>query len=391
MWSAAVGLRAGPRWKAAVLVVVLATCSAVALGLGGLGATLEYESWLSAKGVINGGVTLAYFSYPGVPDGGQVKGLSFVRRKENDDRKPPALLTVPRSAALSTTERDSSFSPLPGLATDLQWRQEKILTRLSLLLLAEWQKGSASPLAEYVAMLVALDPLYTPRHWDAESLAVLKSVYPSMAAAVDKEALDYRRLYDALPFASQGVLFERLVWALEIVRSRTFQGFGAVTGSDGEERWLWTCSLLPAIDSVNHHSQRVNCDVAYDASLSSYVLSARGGTGTSPIPQGGEILLSYGDRSNDDLLLNFGFVEPDNPFDCFKTDTTGLTVTKRERETWSVPEGMEDAEIKRILTAHLALLSAGAAAAPSANKNPLLRAFVGEKRTVLLEALKLLD
>lgn len=365
----------------ALLIIKLLVLLEIFLFVSGLGSvTSAYERWLSTRGIINGGVESAVFTYPGVPNGGQIKGLGLARGAGL------ALLTVPRSAALSTTERDSRSSPLPGVADEL-WRSEKILTRLSLLLLAEWQEGSASQFADYIAMLVDMEPPFTPLHWDAESLAALKSVYPSMAAAVEEQDRDNKRLYDILPFAAQGVTHERFVWAMETVRSRTFQGFGAVPNKgDGEERWLWTSVLLPAIDMVNHHSQRVNCDVAYNSTLSAFVLSLRNNGET---PQGSEVLISYGDRDNDDLLQHFGFVEPDNPFDCFKVHSDGattLTVNKRGRETWSVPESMDDKEIKRILAAQLTLLSS---AAPTTN--PLLYIFLEEKRVVLQKALGLLD
>jgi hypothetical protein len=366
-----------------ILLLVLLEVFLFVCGLEGKNSvTRAYESWLLTRGITNGGVENAFFTYTGVPNGGQVKGLGLAKGAGS------ALLTVPRSAALSTTERDSRESPLPGV-TDEMWRSEKILTRLSLLLLAEWQKGSASQFGDYIAMLVVLEPPFTPLHWDAESLAALKSVYPSMAAAVETQDRDNKRLYELSPFAKQGVAQERFLWAMETVKSRTFQGFGAVKGgSDGEERWLWTSVLLPAIDMVNHHSQRFNCDVAYNPTLSAFVLSPRK-DGATAMAQGSEVLISYGDRDNDDLLQHFGFVEPDNPFDCFKVHSDGataLTVNKRERETWSVPESMDAKEIKRVLAAQLALLSS---AAPTTN--PLLNVFLEEKRAVLLHALGLLN
>ena len=106
--------------------------------------------------------------------------------------------------------------------------------------------------------------------------------------------------------------------------------------------------------------------------------------------EGEEVLISYGDRDNDDLLQHFGFVEPDNPWDCHKTilpDGAALTVTKRARATWAVPENVIDEEIKRTLIAQLAVLSS---APLSASINPLLSVFLDEKRAVLQQALGLL-
>lgn len=126
--------------------------------------TRAFENSLTARGIVNGGVTHAFFTYPGAPNNGLVKGLSL---SSNSGTKP--LLQVPSGASLSTTERDASKSPLPGVSDEL-WKQFKITTRLSLLLLTEWQKGPSSSFAEYLALIEEEGRLCTPLHWDAESL-----------------------------------------------------------------------------------------------------------------------------------------------------------------------------------------------------------------------------
>ena len=396
--------------------------------------TKSFERAFAARGIVNGGVFHAFFSYPSAPNNGLVKGLSSSSSSSSSSKR---LLSVPTVSALSTTERDASKSPLPGVSDEL-WKQFKITTRLSLLLLTEWQKGSSSSFADYIA-LIEEEPRCTPLNWDAESLSVLKSAYPSMAAAVEKQSGDYKKLYGLLqPYVGpRGVSYDRFVWSMEAVRSRAFQGLGGADGDNGSnfiaraaaagavvlgsfalvssgtnlpggellpmalataaslsllpavlQARTESCVLLPGIDSANHHSQRLNSVVDFDPSLPAFVLSARGS-----IAAGSEVLISYGNRDNDDLLQYFGFVEADNPWDLYKALLPGgaaLIVTKRERATWVVPQGVDDEEIKRVLTAQLALLSSSAPPV-SASFGPLLGLFLEEKRAVLQKALGLLS
>lgn len=88
-------------------------------------------------------------------------------------------------------------------------------------------------------------------------------------------------------------------WALGAVTSRAF-------ATDGPEK---PRSLLPLIDIANHSFAHMNCDID----------KRQGGTmvllATKAIPAGSDLLLSYGALDNHTLLLDYGFMDPDNPFD----------------------------------------------------------------------------
>jgi hypothetical protein len=59
-----------------------------------------------------------------------------------------------------------------------------------------------------------------------------------------------------------------------------------------------------------NHKSSVSSDVAYEYFTNSFAC----GVGTSHAP-GDQVSISYGRRSNDQLLLYYGFVEADNPDD----------------------------------------------------------------------------
>jgi len=70
--------------------------------------------------------------------------------------------------------------------------------------------------------------------------------------------------------------------------------------------------ICPVIDMANHDSMRTTGDVAYEFFANAYSLST-----TSAIPSNSEVFISYGSRSNDQLLQYYGFVESDNPHDIY--------------------------------------------------------------------------
>jgi len=69
--------------------------------------------------------------------------------------------------------------------------------------------------------------------------------------------------------------------------------------------------MMPFLDAFNHRSDASNA-CAYDGKRNAFVLTAR-----QPLKKGTEAFISYGAKSNDELLQLFGFVEESNPHDRF--------------------------------------------------------------------------
>jgi len=69
--------------------------------------------------------------------------------------------------------------------------------------------------------------------------------------------------------------------------------------------------MMPMLDALNHQSG-ASTSCAFDAERNAFVL-----TSNVDIKTGEQIFLSYGPKSNDELLQLFGFVEENNPNENF--------------------------------------------------------------------------
>jgi hypothetical protein len=146
-----------------------------------------------------------------------------------------------------------------------------------------------------------------------------------------------------------------------------------------------TCVLLPGIDSANHHSRLFNANLEFEPSLSAFVLVSTDKNKNDE----NQVLLNYGPLSNDELLLRFGFVEADNPYDNFVVEagTAGppqpVTILRSGPDSFSVdgaPEFAEGLGLRGVLEAQLEQLEKGTSVA---NASRLLSTFIAEKKRVL--------
>ena len=82
--------------------------------------------------------------------------------------------------------------------------------------------------------------------------------------------------------------------------------------------------MLPVIDMCNH-SFAANCDLRKEDDGSMVLFTCK------PIMSGEQLLLSYGKLDNHTLLLDYGFLVHDNPFDniavLFDVDAIKVRVT----------------------------------------------------------------
>eukprot|EP00892_Ulva_mutabilis_P009932 jgi/Ulvmu1/7310/UM035_0099.1 len=104
------------------------------------------------------------------------------------------------------------------------------------------------------------------------------------------------------PFGGVAVDLSGVGWALGVVTSRAF----ATNGPDKPR------SLLPLIDIANHSFTHNNCDIDKRQGGTMVLVSKKA------IPAGSDLLLSYGALDNHTLLLDYGFMDPTNPFDNMK-------------------------------------------------------------------------
>ena len=209
-------------------------------------------------------------------------------------------VSVPSSCLLAAPADDEqALGRLHDSVPDDFWA-----ARLGLLLLAERAKGESSRVAEYLRTLPAT---YTvPLMWSPEAVKLLQ--YPTAQRRLVKSAkfvstFSTERLLDSADameaFGGLTVGADALGWAVAASSSRAF----ALGGRDRV--------LCPVIDIGNHAPKgEASCELR----------GTRGGAvelvATRDLAAGDEVSYCYGARlSNDDFLLDYGFVPASNAHD----------------------------------------------------------------------------
>ena len=207
----------------------------------------------------------------------------------------------------------------------------------------------------------------TPIHWSVQSRQEHLQ-YEPLVQAVAKQQVQWKRWHTEAcriiedPTIAKQLTWDRFLWGCEMARSRAFSGgytgtpfnpllyaftlllvagyvglhlgtleqaangAGVVLsafvlrdfvlpklGNKDQKRRRYV--VCPLIDMANHHSIHRQAAVSFEFFQNAYSLAA-----VSANPQeddSSEIRISYGPRSNDQLLQYYGFVEIDNPHDVY--------------------------------------------------------------------------
>jgi len=267
------------------------------------------------------------------------------------------LCCVPRTTCLDLSAVDGSGSPCEALIPSPLWVELRWYERLACWLLAEERRGQASPIWGYLGYLPRPETFAdSPLEWSDDELSALG--YPPVVVSIREQYDELRQLHAAIVGGRGGALastvtFDDLKWAMQLVLSRAFTStiatpeelarrvppppppppspsqvaarmwFGGIpivgdffqeppppppppNLGDGLEM-----AMMPMLDTFNHQS-RAKTTCAYDGQRNSFVM-----TSTTNLKKGDQAYISYGDKSNDELLQLFGFVENENPFDVF--------------------------------------------------------------------------
>jgi len=197
----------------------------------------------------------------------------------------------------------------------------------------------------------------TPIHWPEEAQKELQ--YDHLVESVTRQESKWRNFYktiqDNASSSLKGYSFDDFVWGCECARSRAFSGaftgsafnpftyaftlllvsvyvgfgFGDLDQAANGAGLVFAASVFqdfvlpkllkkkryaicPLIDMANHNSVRPSGGVSFEFFGDAYSLAT-----SDTVQKGGELFISYGARSNDQLLQYYGFVEKDNPSDVY--------------------------------------------------------------------------
>jgi hypothetical protein len=299
------------------------------------------------------------------PSTGSDAGLGLVSKQRIE--KGGVVVTVPAALALSMEiprggPDDSSF--MKTLVDDrsvfrsLPWYVQFAMYLFKLDKISSCKQMAAGE----VDLRPWLDSLprkfTTPLNWTPQQRKEWLQ-YSHMEESVDRQITYWKDLYETLLGSTNlncpGMTWEDFVWGCETSRSRAFSGgytgapfnpfiyaftlvlvtafvglqLGTLEQAANGAALVFCGSILrdfvfpkffrtqkyvicPVIDMCNHSSLATTANVAYEFFSSSYSLAT-----TSPVPGNSEIFISYGSRSNDQLLQFYGFVEWDNPHDIY--------------------------------------------------------------------------
>ncbi|CAM9919254.1 unnamed protein product [Pylaiella littoralis] len=286
---------------------------------------------------------------------GELRGLKAVEATPTSEQ----LVTVPAKAAISLTASEST--PFRSWVSPEFWDSQQWYVKLALKLLWERQLGPASTVEGYVKVLPAQGSFETLIHWTDKELDALE--YPKCAASAKRQRATWDKLHANLveqcpQGAGRAISKDDLVWALECVLSRAFNGrFGG-----GQKSAIFSAGLLAASGAAYTFSEQpvwallaalallpltlpelgsLNTALTgKPAKASDYVLvpfvdsmnhvtSAKTELSFSPVSgalgvsvnrgyrEGEQAYISYGLKSNDELLQFYGFVEADCPADTY--------------------------------------------------------------------------
>ena len=256
--------------------------------------------------------------------------------------RPVTMARVP--ARLAITAAAAAQHPTLGPTFKEMLENDDIDERMAvmLLLIVERRRGDKSPIKPYLDALPS--SFRTPLFYDPEEMDGLRGTNLHAAVAAQREQLANVLRVHVRPAASRLFAALRETPSPDAVASgrsprRDRFGFGVVgervdarSVSTEEFLWAYACfwsralslplsdhptrsgieAIVPGIDFANHSSSRPNARWATTRVDGETVIELLCEPGNVPEP-GREILISYGDKSNEELLFVHGFAERDNP------------------------------------------------------------------------------
>ncbi|KAJ2028404.1 hypothetical protein GGI03_001668 [Coemansia sp. RSA 2337] len=263
-----------------------------------------FVKWLEANGAIFPKVEIR----DGTSEGGS--GVYALERIESDERYafiPHDLIITGKVCHDTVRITGQPRQQQEGEEYDPRHRR----MMLSLFLIHErFVTKEASFWKPYIDIL----PLefHTPLQFNEEELKFLRGTPAEFAVEERREG--YREQYRAaLELVPESVIprdvltFENYLWAMTVLSSRSFskdlmEGSLCVLTAESEV-------LMPLLDMTNHYPRTPVTWTICDDGV--------GFSNFSAIEASQEIVNDYGQKSNEELMMGYGFCVPQNPLSCF--------------------------------------------------------------------------
>ena len=267
-------------------------------------------------------ITINEFPIENDPTGGIRRGLKTKINLTRGDQ----ILTIPRNMFMSrATARTSTIGEVFQALEDVLG--DKWL--LAVHLLYEWLDPN-SKWRSYLDTIPPPDPSKTTNvlFWNEEDLASLQCARDLQCHVVDRIRREQRATHTMFNeiqplmqsyFPKKSFTYERFAWAYGTVKARCFtinvtKTYGTNFLKDDKTLKEGLMSILvPLGDLFNHHNSKPPLQHgAYEFDDEKDALIVRA---DQSYTKGDEVFISYGILTNPDLLVSYGFILLDNPFE----------------------------------------------------------------------------
>ncbi|EKX51728.1 hypothetical protein GUITHDRAFT_102333 [Guillardia theta CCMP2712] len=316
----------------------------------------SFEEWAEKAGIQNPTIKMSEFA----------SGMKAISPVSSGD----ILVTVPSTSVLRVVKGQSRLpSRLKGYVSEGTWQG------------LEW----------FVRWIEVLPKsLSTPFHWNEESVKELQ--YQPLIDKIEKQKREWRSIFDKISCDNPQFQEADFYNACEMARSRAFSGpyvgklpkdqmflTGLLVALSTQLHLLETSQaalgavlvvggilantfllpnflglthyvIAPMIDMINHDGQSKSI-VTYQALQAAFEVQS-----SSNFNVGDQVFISYGDRSNDQLLQYYGFVEMDNVHDLYEIADLDGKLRKKggkggsevgSKDAYVSPKGLDEESMNR--------------------------------------------
>ncbi|KAH8552248.1 hypothetical protein BGW37DRAFT_491184 [Umbelopsis sp. PMI_123] len=245
----------------------------------------RFLTWLKENGVILDGLSFG-------ADKSGMNGVMLTKDFESDQ----TYATIPFKLMITEPLVRQRYPQLQSLSSRAV---------MSLFLSNEWKKGEKSFWMPYLSVIP--NRIMTSMMFDEEDLKILQGTNLQLGSISRRNFLysEYEKIVEIMPESERkGFTWEVCLWGYTAISSRAFPYRLIDAKAEGE-------MMVPLADSFNH-DPNVKVTWSGNGNPDTGVLDL---ITREPLKSGNQLFTTYGPKSNEELLLGYGFCIQDNPYD----------------------------------------------------------------------------